>query len=124
MPHQTGHYGFAYKVASWVGGFRDGKGFFVCLGANGDVTRVEEADGPRGNWTADRLHALEAECAHWIWYDPFDMPEWFALRWQGVPRAALEALIGQSFTDQDLAPAPGLSEEPMRAIPEDHFAVF
>ena len=120
MPRSTLRYGFEAAVVGWGGGFRGGDGFFAVLD-DGAIVHVVEGTEPASGGVrivgAEVAAAVPAEHARWIWFDPFDVPEWMAIQWQGVSVEALERVIGRPFGDADrrrLYAAPG---EPIAAIP-------
>lgn len=104
MPRTTFSYPFEWKVHGWAASFRGGAGFVALLGEAGEVFRVVEADRESfGNRCVS--HEIMADVtrgeARWIFYDPFDAPEYAWLQWQGVPRATWERLLGEEFAAGD-----------------------
>lgn len=39
---------------------------------------------------------------HWLFYHPFDAPEYMYLEWHNLQRSALERLLGKTFEPSDL----------------------
>jgi hypothetical protein len=104
MPRTTVSYVFEWKIHAWAQRLRGGDGFVALLGAAGDIVRVVEGDHASfGNRCVS--HAIMEDVtggqARWIFYDPFDAPEYAWLQWKGVPRATWEELLGASFVAED-----------------------
>lgn len=105
MPHTTFAYPFEWKIHAWAQRFRGGAGFLALVGEVGEFVRVVEADRVSfGNRCVS--HAVkEAEtrgAPRWIFYDPFDAPEYAWLEWQGVPQIMWEWLLELPFAPEDL----------------------
>lgn len=121
MPRSTLRYGFEVAVVGWAGGFRGGNGFFAVLDEAGAIVHVVDGTQPASGGVrivgAEVGEALRAEHARWIWFDPFDLPEWMAIEWQGVTVEAFERVIGRPFGDADRSLLYGAPGEPIAAIP-------
>lgn len=105
MPRATVSYPFEWKIHGWALQLRGGDGFVVVLGEDGAVVRVVEGDRVSfGNRCVSHeiMDEVTRGQARWVFYDPFDAPEYAWLQWQGVPRATWERLLGASFAAEDL----------------------
>lgn len=125
MPRTTFAYGFEWKIHGWAQRLRGGDGFVALLGENGDVVRVVAAERTSGERCGS--HAVMTEltggAARWIFYDPFDAPEYAWLQWQGVPRATWERLLGERFAAEDLLGF-GRARGPLGEFPADWGVMF
>lgn len=97
MPHATAAHPFEWLIHGWAAGLRGGDGFLALVDDDGAITRIVDADhvsfGNRCLSHAAR-DALVAGAGRWIYYDPFDAPEYAWLEWREVPQATWRALLG------------------------------
>ena len=124
MPHSTVRYLFECRVHAWARQLRDGDGFVAIPGEDGSLT----VHGGTLAWAGKVLveHSdkdrLTCDAARWIFYDPFEWPEYAWLEWSNVPRPVLERLLGSPFVPADLADPLGTSG--MTEIPESWSVMF
>jgi len=96
MPRSTAQYVFERWVLAWALNFRAEAGFLVLFGPEGELLEVHEADTAQfGNRLVshERKDRLTQSHPSWLFFDPFDWPEYAWLQWNQVPRATLEQLI-------------------------------
>lgn len=95
----------------WAGSFRDGAGFVAILGPAGDIVRVHEPDTVSfGNRCVSHAlqEAVTREAASWIYYDPFDWPEYAWLEWTAVMPQAWRRLLGPDADADAIPPSWGV----------------
>ncbi|HEX8700742.1 MAG TPA: hypothetical protein VF815_17990 [Myxococcaceae bacterium] len=98
MPRSTVKYAFEHGLLGWAQNFRAGAGFLVLFGLEGELLEVHEADtGQSGTRLVSHERKAQVTKAHpsWLYFDPFDWPEYAWLEWHRVPRSTLEQMIDQ-----------------------------
>jgi hypothetical protein len=84
--------------------------FLIELETDGAITALH-VECPDGYW--DRMmKRLDDARTPYLFYDPFDAPEYYSLSWSRLDRAAMERLMGDTFEDADFVggetpPTPG-----------------
>jgi hypothetical protein len=105
MPHATCEFGFEWEVFRWCGGFsnrmtgKDYKAFFIALDESGSVTQLVFSDTK--SFGFERKETVRSDCTAWIFYDPFDAPEYCAIEWGNVHRETMERLMAKQFSEDD-----------------------
>ncbi len=108
MPRSTVSQPFEWRLFFWASHLRGGAGFLVVLG---ETTRIIDADHEsRGNRlvSVEKSDEVRQNAACWIFFDPFDAPEYTWLAWQGVTPAMWKQLTGEDLGE----------------IPESHGVMF
>jgi len=78
--------------------FRGGDGFLALFDPAGTITEVYmgEADQSGKRLVSHELkERVVQKHASWMFFDPFDWPEYAWLAWHQVPRATLEQMLGE-----------------------------
>jgi hypothetical protein len=116
MPRSTVKYAFEHGLLAWASGFREGDGFLAVFGPTGEIVEVYVAEGAARSGRRLVSHELKERVAQvqprWMYYDPFDWPEYAWLEWKDVPRAALEKMLGAEWMKALAAGASGPKEFP------------
>ncbi len=105
MPHTTHAYPFESKVWEFAQRLSQqlaGQGhhsFVMVLDAKGVVQTLHFAC-PDKSWR-QFTEKLDQADTPYLFYDPFDAPEYAWLSWARIDRPALERLIGDRFVDVD-----------------------
>lgn len=126
MPRSTFRYPFEWKIHAWAQRFRNEAGFLAVFDDAGEILEVVEADGASfGNRVASHeiKDRVTQKSPSWIFYGPFDCPEYAYLSWQGVPRAVLERLSGEPFTAEDRCTL-GQGDDELKDLPESWGVMF
>jgi hypothetical protein len=100
MPRSTVKYAFEHGLLAWASSFREGEGFFAVFGPTGQFVEVHMAHPtPSGKRLIphERKEQLAQVHPSWLYFDPFDWPEYAWLEWHAVPQATLEKLIGEPW---------------------------
>ena len=90
MPTTTATYGFEYKIWAWATRFSQQhtgerhKTFCADIDASGNIIGIV--------FGADDSRALCESSASWIFYDPFDAPEYSWLAWEKVSQKAMPVM--------------------------------
>ncbi|MBL9100442.1 MAG: hypothetical protein JNL82_05780 [Myxococcales bacterium] len=112
MPRATACHPFEWRIHAWAVRLRDGAGFLALLDERGDITRVVEADRRSfGNHCVAHAVMTTETAAHprWIYYDPFDAPEYAWLAWQGIVQTTWNRLLDDTLAPpQDIPPSWGV----------------
>lgn len=122
MPRSTVKYAFEHGLLGWAMEFRGGDGFLAVFGPTGQVAEVYVAEPTE---SGQRLvsHELKErvtrERSSWMFFDPFDWPEYAWLEWNNVPRATLEQMLGEPWRR-----AFGASAESPQELPESWSVMF
>jgi hypothetical protein len=115
MPHSTVKYAFEHGLLGWAQDFRQGAGFFVVFGPGGEIVEVHEAEPTSTGKrlvSHERKEQLTQAHSSWMYFDPFDWPEYAWLEWNEVPRATLEHLLGEQWVQALRSGKAGLRELP------------
>ncbi len=105
MPHMTQAHPFEWKVlcfAQTLAATLAGAGtcsFLMVLTDQGAV-RTLQFEPPQGGWFQITASMDQAGGAY-LFYDPFDAPEYTWLSWRRIGRATMERLIGRHFEEAD-----------------------
>jgi hypothetical protein len=106
MPHMTQAYpfewkiiGFASRLSAQLAGGQGYHSFLMVLSAEGAVQTLH-FESPADSWhqLTDRMDRAGTS---YLFYDPFDAPEYIWLSWRHVDRSTMERLIGEQFQDAD-----------------------
>lgn len=100
MPRTTARHAFEFAIHGWALRLRDGDGFLALLDDTGALVRVIEADHTSfGNRCVSHpvKDAVVAGEPRWIFYDPFDAPEYAWLSWEGVSKDMWNRLLADPF---------------------------
>ena len=106
MPHATCRFHFERKVLSTLRGLLQpleglaGSAAALVLVLNPDGS-IEIAIYPEAGQSYVRVRELETLQASFIFYDPFDRPEYEFLKWANVGRDTMETLRGEAFSAGD-----------------------
>ncbi len=111
MPHITQAYPFESKVLAFAnslsgrlasaGGDRS---FLMELDSDGAV-RTLRFECAEGSWRTLKA-SLDRADTPYIFYDPFDVPEYTWLSWRRIDRPTMERLMGECFEDADFQKHP------------------
>lgn len=101
MPHSSVQYPFEFKVLEWAHDFSvqltgENRGFLMVVDAAGDMRQFWSGE-KKGHFDLALKDKLSAENAHWLFYHPFDAPEYTFIKWQGLEADVWERLIGKPF---------------------------
>ena len=117
MPHSTYGYPFEEKVFGYASQLSErltGREltFLMTLDFEG-VIRALQFEPPKSSWheLTDRL--TKADEAY-LFYDPFDAPEYTWISWLSIKRSTMERLIGSPFDEIDF----GKHSHAVSAAPE------
>jgi hypothetical protein len=122
MPRATARYAFEHGLLAWAQRFREGDGFLAVFGPTGQIVEVYvgEATGSGKRLVSHELQERVArENPRWMYFDPFDWPEYAWLAWNEVPRATLEQML-----DKDWMKAFGVSTKGPEELPESWGVMF
>jgi len=72
----------------------------MLLHSSGAVRRIFFGDGPRA-FDPEMKKALTEANPSWLFYHPFDAPEYTWIEWQNVERTTMERLLGNPFDPLD-----------------------
>ena len=106
MPRATARFQFEWTIFSWAAHLSEvltgeNRCFLAILDSRGAVRQllfgINESQYDLQTW-----EALQRSNSCWLFYHPFDAPEYIYLQWQNVQRSTMERLIGGCFTDTDL----------------------
>jgi hypothetical protein len=110
MPHMTQGYPFEWKVlgsaeslSTKLAGTQGYHSFLMVLDGNGSV-RTLQFECPEDSWH-QLTERLDRAGAAYLFFDPFDAPEYTWLSWRHIDRSTMERLIGDRFVDADFAKA-------------------
>jgi hypothetical protein len=115
MPRSTVKYAFEHGLLAWATNFRAGAGFLVLFGPEGELLEIHEADAAQFGKrlvSHERKDRLTQAHPSWLYFDPFDWPEYAWLEWSQVPRATLEQLLGEPWVQALRSGKGGLPELP------------
>ena len=113
MPHTTCRFPFEGKILSTLRGLLQpleglaGSAATLLLVLNPDGS-IEIWIYPKADQSDVRLRELETLKASFIFYDPFERPEYEFLKWVNVGRDTMEMLIGEAFSADDFDDPIGL----------------
>lgn len=104
MPHATYAYPFEFKIFGFAdelsqrlsGGERS---FLLIFDENGAARSLYFEHG-ESSWH-DLTRKLESAEVSFLFYDPFEAPEFYWLSWNKVDRPTMERLIGEAFMETD-----------------------
>jgi hypothetical protein len=109
MPRSTQAYPFEAKVFSPLEQIADRFGsprakhtFGLTLGPAGGVSSLT-FDPPADGWFT-RLDLLASQHTPFVFFDPFDAPEYTFIRWANIEQATMERLLGLRFEAGDFTP--------------------
>ena len=120
MPHTTFRYGFESRVLGamgrlvqpWVSLTGNSPTCLLIIDGDGSVTVKFSPRQVKSRESLDQKARLAETAAAYLFYDPFDVPEYEWLEWSNIDRGTMEALIGEQFVPGDFTPvryAPGSS---------------
>ncbi|MGD2135118.1 MAG: hypothetical protein PVF27_03115 [Gemmatimonadales bacterium] len=105
MPESTIQFPFEHKIFMWLDAKSamerpgDPQTFVLRLYEDGSPGELL-FDKPEGGWHSYR-DRLKEEGRPFVFFDPFDYPEYGWFEWHGVDRAAMEGLLGEPFAADD-----------------------
>ncbi len=120
MPHTTSRFPLERRVLKWAGELSQkmtgaSMAFFAVIDAAGAITSIHLGDEARRDETQ----------ASWVFFDPFDLPEYCYLEWRGVKQATMERLIGEAFTKEDFLPwLDSSGQGALKSFPESWSVMF
>ncbi|MEA3440985.1 MAG: hypothetical protein U9R58_11965 [Chloroflexota bacterium] len=116
MPHATYAYPFEFVVWEFAGGLSrrkssDERTFVLVLDQAGEVESLK-FEHEEATWFNLKVK-LEETGVPYLFYDPFDAPEFYWLSWHKIGRTTMERLIGKPFDDADFMEGmPGSNRPP------------
>jgi hypothetical protein len=131
MPHTTCEYGFEWKILAVVQEMilsRTGSlsECLIVLDGGGEVNSLFQI-APSEGWSSAKKSLL-AEGRPYIFFDPFDAPDYAWLDWSGVDRPTMERLVGRPFEESDFVPVRRLRRagqlDPPKSYPESWGVMF
>jgi hypothetical protein len=125
MPRSTVKHAFEHGLLGWASQFRDGDGLLALFGPAGTITEVYvgEADQYGKRLVSHELKdRITQQHSSWMFFDPFDWPEYAWLQWNQVPRATLRQMLGEH--GEQWRKALGESAESFKDLPETWGVMF
>src|SRR5437868_2341965 len=122
MPRSTVKHAFEHGLLGWASQFRGGDGFLALFDPAGTITEVyvgEAAQSGKSLVSHELKDRITQKHASWMFFDPFDWPEYAWLEWHQVPRATLEQML-----DEPWRKAFGSSSESLKDLPETWSVMF
>ena len=115
MPHSTIAYPFeerlfhfAFEHSNSIVG--ETKCFFVVVDDRGNIlpARFRQPDDAE-RWHSNREALLSGDrmLRRYLYYDPFDWPEYAWIEWHGIDQFTMQRLTGLSFEDADFVSTSG-----------------
>src|SRR5688500_1871559 len=95
MPRSTAQWPFEFRLFAWADRRCLGNGFLLTLGADGREEGLVEGSGDIPLVDRGLVDAAKASGARYVFFDPFDRPEYAWLEWKDVSQALLEQLVGE-----------------------------
>ena len=110
MPRATARFQFEWKVFSWAGHLSEvltgeDRCFLAILDSRGAVCQLLFG-ADQSQYDSQTWEPLQRSNPCWLFYHPFDAPEYIYMQWQNVQRSTMERLRGESFVDADLVSKP------------------
>ena len=106
MPHKTQAYPFELKIlifaqslSTKLAGGNGHHSFLMILNDNGSV-RTLQFEHSEDTWY-QLTEKLNQAGESYLFYDPFDAPEYMWLSWRQIDRSTMERLIGTFFEETD-----------------------
>jgi hypothetical protein len=102
MPKSTCNYGFEFRILDWAlridhtFGAR-GRSFVVFFDEAGAVLLVKFGT----NASPETSAGPESRQPAWLFFDPFDAPEYIWMEWAGLQKSHVERLLGELFSPSD-----------------------
>lgn len=104
MPHSTFAYPFEWKIGEWAGSLSHVRAGmlrrFLLTSVSDAAGSHVTLDFPAQDVQHTKEQLKRAETP-FLFFDPFDAPEYTWLEWFRVTRPAMERLLGQQFADAD-----------------------
>ena len=107
MPHSTHNYLFESKIlkcADELSQILTGGNRSFIIECNEDGVAQKILFSTSTNSLHSYLEALNRVKTPYIFYDPFDAPEYTWMCWSGIARSTMERLIGSAFEKSDFIP--------------------
>jgi len=128
MLRSTYKYPFEWKVFDWAMRFSDkmtgeNRGFFIEFGRGGDVIAVIFSITTRQS-IAPQKNTLTEKADAWLFYDPFDAPEYAYIEWKNITRETMERILGETFAEEDFMPILYRSQEECKEWPSTWQVMF
>ena len=120
MPRATTRFQFEWKVFSWADHLSEvltgeTRCFLAILDERGSVCQllfgIDQSHRDSQAW-----ELLQRSNPCWLFYHPFDAPEYIYIQWQNVQRSTMERLRGEPFVDSDLVSLSSSSQAPCERI--------
>ena len=110
MPHTTQAYPFEWKVLDFAQALSArlaGKRFvsFLMVFDDKGSVRTVQLERPENGWH-DLTKRLDESGSAYLFYDPFDAPEYTWLSWRQTDRSTMERLIEHHFDNVDFVKTP------------------
>lgn len=106
MPHMTQAYPFEWKVLGFAQNLsmtlagKDGNASFLMVLNDNGAVRTLQFECPKNGWH-NLTNRLDESGAGYLFYDPFEAPEYTWLSWRLIDRSTMERLVGNCFEDAD-----------------------
>ncbi len=106
MPHSTYQYLFEMRIGNWAASFVSklnggNRGFLLLLDADGAIRQVYTGDHP-SHFDHQLKETLTNQHSHWLFYDPFDAPEYTFIQWKSIEMSVFERFLKHTFEAADL----------------------
>lgn len=125
MPHATDAYLFEQKVWSFASGLSrqlagDGYHPFVMLLDPTGAVQLIYFECPEQSWHA-LTDKLDQAGTSYLFYDPFDAPEYTWLSWSRIDQPTMERFIGNRFDESDFEKDQSRMEQAPDLQPQGQF---
>jgi hypothetical protein len=95
MPRSTAEWPFEFRLLAWADGHCLGTGFLLTLDADGREEGLVEGSGESALVDRALVDAVKVTGARYVFFDPFDKPEYAWLEWRDFPQHVFERLLGE-----------------------------
>jgi hypothetical protein len=105
MPRSTVKYRFELKMLGWAVHLSEvmsgeNRCFLMVIDPGGAVRELLLGEDEYYYDTEVWVKHMESRCC-WLFYHPFDSPEYMYMQWKGIERSTVERLMGLQFEETD-----------------------
>lgn len=117
MPQSTYRYPLEWKILRGLANMSEllanhaDQAMFIVFTENGLTKKIILGDRPR-HLDHNDLEGAKREASSWLFYHPFDAPEYIYVQWQNVELATMERLIRAGFEPNDFVSNVGVISFP------------